>query len=66
MSKEDINKMEESDLITYIICTICDYAKENGYSVTDTVKTMGENLIAITEISTFDNWKGGEQSESES
>lgn len=57
MSEAEINKLSEPDFITHIICTICDYAKENGYEITDTVKTIGENLIALTEISTFDNWK---------
>lgn len=56
MRKEEINKLSEPDFITHIICTICDYAKENGYAITDTVRTMGENLIALTEISTFDKW----------
>ena len=62
MSKEEINGLSEVDFINYIICTICDYAKHNNYQITDTVKTMGENLVAITEISVFDNW---EESESE-
>lgn len=60
MNSEDINKMEETDFITYILCTICDYAKVNNYHITDAVKTMGENLVALTEISNFDNWKGGD------
>ncbi len=60
MSKEEINALSETDFIAHVICTICDYAKENDYPVTDTVKTMGENLVALTEISTFDNWKGGD------
>ena len=57
MNKEDINGLSEEDYILYIICTICDYAKHNNFQITDTVKTMGENLVAITEIATFDNWK---------
>ena len=57
MSKEEINGLSEVDFIKYIICTICDYAKHNNYQITDTVKTMGENLTSITEIANFDNWK---------
>ena len=57
MSKEEINELSEVDFINYIICTICDYAKHNNYQITDTVKTMGENLVDITEIAVFDNWK---------
>ena len=57
MSKEEINGLSEVDFINYIIGTICDYAKHNNYQITDTVKTMGENLVAITEIAYFDNWE---------
>ena len=57
MSKEEINGLSEVDFINYIIFAICDYAKHNNYQITDTVKTMGENLIAITEIANFDNWE---------
>ena len=57
MSKEEINELSEVDFINYIIFAICDYAKHNNYQITDTVKTMGENLIAITEIANFDNWE---------
>ena len=60
MSKEEINGLSEVDFINYIICTICDYAKHNNYQITDTVKTMGENLTAITEIADFDNWEESE------
>ena len=60
MSKEEINGLSEVDFIAYIICTICDYAKHNKYQITDTVKTMGENLVAITEIADFDNWEESE------
>lgn len=60
MREAEINKLSEADFISHIACTICDYAKENGYAITDTVKTMGKNLIYLTEISTFDNWKGKE------
>lgn len=65
MNKEDINKMDATDFAAYIIYTVCDYAKANGYPVTDTVKTMGQNLVYITEKLNLDNWKGGGQSESE-
>ena len=60
MCKEEINELSEVDFINYIICTICDYAKHNNYQITDTVKTMGVNLVAITEIADFDNWEESE------
>ena len=63
MSKEEINGLSEVDFINYIISTICDYAKHNNYQITDTVKTMGENLVAITEIAVFDNWEESEANE---
>ena len=63
MNKEEINGLSEVDFINYIICTICDYAKHNNYQITDTVKTMGENLVAITEIAVFDNWEESEANE---
>ena len=31
----------------------------NNYEITETVKAMGENLIALTEIANFDKWKEG-------
>ena len=52
------SELEQTEFMTYIICTICDYAKANNLQMTDTVKPIGENLIAITKISTVDNWKG--------
>lgn len=56
MSK-NINEYTEHEFITHIVSTICDYAKANNYMINDTVKTMGENLVALTKISNFDNWK---------
>lgn len=56
---EDVLSMSESDFITHILSTICDYAKVNNYEITETVKAMGENLIALTEIANFDKWKEG-------
>lgn len=57
MRKREILKMQEHEFLQYIIGIICDYAKTNDYAITDTVKTMGENLIAITEIANFDSWE---------
>ena len=57
MSKEEINGLSEVDFFKYLICTICDYAKDNNYQITDTVKSMGYDLVAITEIANFDNWE---------
>ena len=58
MSIQEINRMPQEDFMTYIVGTICDYAKANELLITDTVRTIGKNLVALTRISTFDNWKG--------
>lgn len=59
MNKDDITKDEM--FVASIIVNICDYSRENDLNPTDTVKQIGENLIAITEIASFDNW--GEKDE---
>ena len=46
--------------MTDIISRICDFAVVNQMPPTDTVRTVGENLEAISEISNFDGWKGGQ------
>lgn len=58
----DIDKLPEEKFISYIVCMICDYAKSNDYQIADTVKTMGENLVALTKIANFDNWTGDNRS----
>ena len=59
MISKEILELSEEDFITHIVTTICDYAKLNGYEVTDTVKTMGENLVELTKICNLDSWKAG-------
>ena len=52
----------ESDmkLMTDVIFHICNYASNNDMNVTDTLKTVAENILAICEIANFDGWgKGG-------
>lgn len=60
-SCKSASKLNEEDFITRIICEICDYAKANGYGITDTVKAIGESIVvravAVTEILNFDNWE---------
>lgn len=55
---KEINSLSETEFLTHIISEICDYAKANGYEITDSVKTIGKNIVAITEIVNFDNWEG--------
>lgn len=39
---------------------LCDYAVDNGLNPTNTLKTISENIPAITNISNFDNWEHGQ------
>lgn len=55
----DYAGMPDAKFMTDIICRICDFAVANHMPPTDTVRTLGENLEAISAISDFDNWKGG-------
>lgn len=55
MTNEEIDK--DMKFITEIVSQICDYAVDNGLNPTDTLKTIAGNIIALTQISNFDNWK---------
>lgn len=50
---------EESDhkFLVEILAQICDYAVDNDMKPTDTVTIVANNLLMLTEISNFDNWK---------
>lgn len=50
---------EESDrkFLVEILAQICDYAVDNEMNPTDTVTIVANNLLMLTEISNFDNWK---------
>lgn len=52
---EILNDLSESNFMHYIVCTICNYAKENGYGVTKTAKTIGEGLVGLSGVCDFDN-----------
>lgn len=62
MTRKEVRELSAEDFFTHIITIICDYAKINGYEITDAVKTIGENLSEITKIATFDNWENNEKS----
>ena len=55
-------KMEEKEFsqdiefLTSIISKICDYAVDNGLNPTDTVKTVANHLIALSQVASFDDW----------
>lgn len=48
---------KDCDFLAEIIAQICDYAVDNDINPTDTVITVAKNLLALTKISNFDNWK---------
>lgn len=56
----DYTEMRDTEFMTDIISRICNYAVANQMPPTDTVRTVGENLEAISAISNFDGWKGGQ------
>lgn len=51
----------ESDmkLMADVISYICNYASNNDMNVTDTLKTVAENILAICEIANFDGREKG-------
>lgn len=51
--------MLDAQFMTHIICEICDYARANGMGPNETLETVADNIKALLEISTFDNWVGG-------
>lgn len=61
MTRKEVWELSAEEFFTHIITIICDYAKINGYEITDAVKTIGESLSEITEIATFDNWEINEE-----
>ena len=54
-SEEDTNK--DIKFMTDTISEICKYAKDNGMKPDDTLRTFCENVLALLEISTFNNMK---------
>ena len=56
---EDSKEIMSDDLkfMQHIISEICDYAKRNDMKSNETLVTVADNIKAICEIATFDNWK---------
>ena len=52
-SKEDTNK--DIKFMTDTISEICKYARDNGMEPDGTLRTFSENVLALLEISTFNN-----------
>ena len=49
--------MTEQEFMSHIIVEICDYAVRNGMEPNDTLEAIADNIKALLEISTFNNWK---------
>ena len=50
--------MENNDVefMTAIMAYICDYAVENELEPNETLKVVAKNILAILEISDFNEW----------
>lgn len=49
--------MSDQGFLTQIISEICDYAVENWMEPDDALGTVADNIKALLEISTFNNWR---------
>ena len=57
---------EESDrkFLVEIIAQICDYAVDNDMKPNDAIMIIANNMLMLTEISSFDNWKRRSENDS--
>lgn len=51
-----IDAEKDMKFFTDIMSQICNYAIENDMKPTETLKTVANNILMITEISDFDGW----------
>lgn len=51
-------KEKDHKFLVHIIGEIAKYAKDNEMSVDDTINSIADWLKAMTEIATFENFKG--------
>lgn len=57
MSDEQIQISKDSEFMIQVVSLIATYAKKNGMSPDETIKTVAENLLCLLEIATFENWR---------
>ena len=55
--------MKDEEFLADIISQICNYAVKKGYEPNETLKIISENILTLLEISTFNNWKEGGDTE---
>lgn len=60
-TSEEINS--DAKFLSHLVQEICAYAHKNGLEKNDTLKTVGENISALTTIADFSNNKGEENDE---
>ena len=51
------DEMKDAQLLSIIVCMICDYFVKNGMNPDESIEIIAENLLKLREISTFANWK---------
>lgn len=51
----------DNDLFMEIIKKICDYAVANDMEPDDTLDAIANNILAVLEICTFNNWEKEKQ-----
>lgn len=51
------SEMSDADFMSHIIIEICDFAVKNEMEPNDTLRTIADNIKALLNISTFNNWK---------
>lgn len=49
--------MKDGAFLVHIITEICDYAVKNNMEPNDTLLTVADNIRALLNISTFNNWE---------
>lgn len=56
--KVEVTKRDDEGLMTAIVTKICNYAIANNLSPDESLKIVSENILALLEIASFDNWEG--------
>lgn len=62
--KVEVTKRDDEGLMTAIVTKICDYAIANNLSPNESLKIVSENILALLEIASFDNWEGKNSNDS--
>lgn len=43
--------------LTYVVCFICEFAKENGMSQNKTLEAVANDILSMIKIGDFDEWE---------